>query len=86
MPSGRLEISFKDEIIATMKGPVVRICNGEFDEEAFEKGFAAALQQKWYSVLGSHSAAVSRDPQKIETMVSLIEARLSGTIDAALRV
>ena len=37
MPGGRLQISFKDGFVATMKGPVVRICAGDIDEEAFEK-------------------------------------------------
>jgi diaminopimelate epimerase len=35
MPGGCIQISFKDGFVATMKGPVVRICAGEIDDEAF---------------------------------------------------
>lgn len=35
MPGGCIQISFKHGFLATMKGPVVRICAGEIDDEAF---------------------------------------------------
>ncbi len=42
MPGGQLNISFQEAFVATMKGPVVRICAGEIDDEAFEKDLRAS--------------------------------------------
>jgi diaminopimelate epimerase len=44
MPGGRLQISFNEGFTATMKGPVVRICAGEIDAEAFEKGLRTSAR------------------------------------------
>ncbi len=37
MPGGTLAIRLSDGFDATMKGPVVRICSGEIDDEMFEE-------------------------------------------------
>jgi len=37
MPGGALEIRLSDSFAAIMKGPVVRICGGDIDEEIFEE-------------------------------------------------
>jgi hypothetical protein len=44
---------------------------------ALEKGLAVALRQRGYSVLGNHSAALSADQHEVETLLNLIEAKLS---------
>jgi diaminopimelate epimerase len=37
MPGGTIAIRLSDSFEATMKGPVVRICNGDIDDEMFEE-------------------------------------------------
>jgi diaminopimelate epimerase len=36
MPGGRLDITLSDGFVATMRGPVTRICNGVMDPQMFE--------------------------------------------------
>jgi diaminopimelate epimerase len=38
MPGGRIHIRFKNGFIATMTGPVTKICDGVMTEEMFEEG------------------------------------------------
>jgi diaminopimelate epimerase len=37
MPGGTIAIRLSDSFEATMKGPVVRICSGDIDDEMFEE-------------------------------------------------
>jgi diaminopimelate epimerase len=38
MPGGRLRLAFREDFSATLKGPVVRVCSGEIDNEALRAG------------------------------------------------
>jgi len=39
MPGGQIKIQLDDSFIATMTGPVTRVCNGNIADEMFEKTF-----------------------------------------------